>query len=251
MGFVEKKRRILSRFTAKHILTPYTLDYMGVTTEIWGYKHIATSGRYMLVKERILMPKGIPLTEEQQEQRRKEIFDASVHLFFERGFNETPMHEIAKAAGVGKSTLYDYFKSKDDILISYFENEIEKITANAQKIIQQDLSATEKLRQIMEMHLTYLVDKKLFYLKLSVEAQRLALESQQQIQIARHAYQDMIRTLIEEGIQKDEFREINPLFAARTIFTLLSTAVFTTRPTGTSEEMLQEALGIFFQGIEA
>ena len=122
---------------------------------------------------------------------------------------------------------------------------------NAQKIIRQDLSVTEKLKQIMEMHLAYLVDKKLFYLKLTVEAQRLALESQQQIQIARHAYQDILRALIEEGIQRGEFREINPLFAARSIFTLLSTAVFTTRPTGTSEEMLQEALGIFFTGIQA
>ncbi|MFN2151764.1 MAG: TetR/AcrR family transcriptional regulator [Anaerolineales bacterium] len=197
------------------------------------------------------MPKGIPLTEEEQFRRRKEIFDASVHLFLDKGFNETSMREIAKAAGVGKSTLYDYFNSKDEILISYFEDEIQKITARAQQINQQDLSVSEKLRQIMEMHLAYLVDNRLLYLKLTVEAQRLALGSQQQIQVARHAYQDMLRSLIEEGIQKGEFREINPLFAARSIFTLLSTAVFTSRPTGTPEEMLQEALDIFFTGIQA
>ena len=197
------------------------------------------------------MPKGIPLTEEEQQRRRKEIFEASVHLFLENGFHETSMRKIAKAAGVGKSTLYDYFKSKDEILISYFEDEIQKITANAQKIAQQDLSVSEKLKQIMEMHLKYLVDNKLLYLKLTVEAQRLALGSQQQIQSARHAYQDMLRNLIEEGIQNGEFREINPLFGARTIFTLLSTAVFTSRPTGTPEEMLQEALGIFYTGIQA
>jgi len=196
------------------------------------------------------MPKGIPLTEEEQQRRRKQIIDASLHLFLENGFHETSMREIAKAAGMGKSTLYDYFKSKDEILISYFENEIQKITANAQKIARQNLSVSDKLKQIMEYHLAYLVDKKLFYLKLTVEAQRLALESQQQIQIARHAYQDMLRTLIEEGIQSGEFREISPLFAARSIFTLLSTAVFTSRPTGTPEEMLQEALGIFFTGIQ-
>ena len=195
------------------------------------------------------MPKGIPLTEEQQQLRRKEIFDASVHLFLQQGFNETAMHEIAKAAGMGKSTLYDYFKSKDEILISYFEDEIQKITGKAEKIIEQDLSVSEKLKQIMEMHLTYLVDKKLLYLKLTVEAQRLALGSQQRIQIARHAYQDMLRALIEEGIQNGEFREINPLFAARSIFTLLSTAAFTSRPTGTPEEMLGEAMGIFFRGV--
>ena len=191
------------------------------------------------------------LTEEEQFRRRKEIFDASVHLFLDKGFNETSMREIAKAAGVGKSTLYDYFNSKDEILISYFEDEIQKITARAQQINQQDLSVSEKLRQIMEMHLAYLVDNRLLYLKLTVEAQRLALGSQQQIQVARHAYQDMLRSLIEEGIQKGEFREINPLFAARSIFTLLSTAVFTSRPTGTPEEMLQEALDIFFTGIQA
>ena len=197
------------------------------------------------------MPKGIPLTEEQQRLRRKEIFDASVHLFLEQGFHETSMREIAEAAGMGKSTLYDYFESKDEILIFYFDIEIQKITANAQKIIQQDLSVSERLRQTMEMHLAYLIDKKLFFLKLTVEAQRLPLESQQQIQNLRHAYQDMLRSLIEEGIHNGEFREINPLFATRSIFTLLSTVVFTSRPTGTPEEMLQEAFGIFFTGIQA
>ena len=195
------------------------------------------------------MPKGIPLTEELQKQRRKEIFEASVHLFLEKGFSETSMREIAEAAGVGKSTLYDYFKSKDEILISYFEDEIQKITAKAQEIARQDLGASETLKQIMEMHLTYLVDRRLLYLKLSVEAQRLSFDSQQQIQIARHAYQDMLHTLIETGVQSGEFRDVNPLFAARSIFALLSTAVFTSRPTGTPEEMLQEALRIFFTGI--
>ena len=197
------------------------------------------------------MPKGIPLTEEEQQRRRKEIFDASVHLFLDQGFNETSMREIARVVGVGKSTLYDYFKSKDDILISYFEGEIQEITASAQHIIKQDLSTSEKLEQIMKMHLAYLVDKKNLFLKLTVEAQRLALDSQQQIQIARHAYQDMLRTLIEEGVQSGEFRAVNSLFAARSFFTLLSTAVFTSRPTGTPEEMLQEAMAIFFRGIRA
>jgi AcrR family transcriptional regulator len=196
------------------------------------------------------MPKGIPLTEEEQERRRKEIFAASVHLFLEKGFNETSMREIAQAAGVGKSTLYDYFKSKDEILVSYFENEIEVITERAQEIVAQDMDVPTKLRKIMKMHLAYLVDNKKLYLKLSVESQRLSLGSQQQIQSKRYAYQDMIRTLVEEGIQQEEFRPVNPLFAARSIITLLSLAVFTSRPTGTPEEMLEDAIAIFFEGIQ-
>jgi len=196
------------------------------------------------------MPKGIPLTEEEQNRRRREIFDASVHLFLEKGFHETSMREIAEAAGVGKSTLYDYFSTKDDILVSYFENAIQTITKRAQEILRQDLDIPEKLRQIMQMHLEFLVDNKQIFLNLSIEAQRLSAESQERIQLERHAYQDMLRALIEEGIRRQEFRPVNPLFAARTIFSLLSIAVYTSRPTGTPEEMLEEAMGIFFQGVQ-
>ncbi len=197
------------------------------------------------------MPKGIPLTEEEQERRRKEIFDASLQLILEKGFNETSMREIARAANIGKSTLYDYYKSKDEILISYFEDEIEKLTDRAQEIIQQDHGVTEKLKRIMLMHMRYLVENKHTFLKLSVEVQRLSLESQEKIQAKRHAYQDMLRTLVEEGIRDGEFRAVNPLLAARSIFNLLATAVFTSRPTGTPEEMLEDVLDIFFAGIQS
>ena len=153
------------------------------------------------------MPKGVPLTEEEQQRRRKEIFDASAHLFLENGFNETSMREIANAAGIGKSTLYDYFKTKDDIMVSYFENELEQITERAQTVMEQKLNVTEKLRKIMQMHLEYLVDNKNFYLKLSIEAQRLSIESQQRIQTRRYAYQDMLRDL-DRG--RDQIGRISP-----------------------------------------
>ena len=66
------------------------------------------------------MPKGIPLTEEEQANRRHEIFHKVVHVFAKKGFHETSMREIAASAGLGKSTLYDYFKTKDEILLYFF-----------------------------------------------------------------------------------------------------------------------------------
>ncbi len=197
------------------------------------------------------MPKGIPLTQEEQHRRRKEIFSASVSLFLEKGFTETSMREIAHAAGVGKSTLYDYFTSKEEILVFYFGDQIQEIAQRALEIVNQDSSITEKIKKIMQMHLSYLIGNKHVFLNLSVEAQRLSAESQQEIQTKRHAYQDMLRELVEEGIRLGEFRPVNPLFAARSIFSLLSLAVFTSRPTGTPIEMLEEAMGIFFNGIQA
>jgi AcrR family transcriptional regulator len=197
------------------------------------------------------MPKGIPLTDEELNRRRKEICYACIPLFLEKGFHETSMREVAEAAGVGKSTLYDYFPSKDEIMIFYFESALQMITERAREIIQGNSSVRDKLSKIMEMHMGYLVENKHFFLRLSMEAQRLSAESQEKIQVERHAYQDMLCALIEEGINQGEFRAIPPLFATRSIFSLLSTAVFTTRPTGSPEEMLAQALAIFFQGIQA
>ena len=48
------------------------------------------------------MPKGIPLTEEEQAKRRHEIFHQVVGVFLKKGFQETSMREIAEAAGLGQ-----------------------------------------------------------------------------------------------------------------------------------------------------
>jgi len=197
------------------------------------------------------MPKGIPLTEEELDRRRHEIFGASVHLFLNKGFRETSMREIADAAGMGKSTLYDYFKTKDEILLWGVEDQILDLTSATQKIIDQPNPALERLQKIMKNHLEYLVANKEFYLKLSFEVQRLAIESQKQIQEKRHLYQDLIRSLIAEGIQEGAFRPVDPLLVSRTLITVLTPAVYTSRPTGTPQEMLNEAFDIIMKGIQA
>lgn len=125
------------------------------------------------------------------------------------------------------------------------------LTVAAQDIVSQPVSALERLRQVMKLHLNYLVDNKEFYLKLSFEVQRLTIESQQRIQVKRHAYQDLIRQLIDEGIQEGTFRPVNALLVSRTLLTALTPAVYTSRPTGTPQEMLDEAFDIVMKGIQA
>ncbi|HSQ18480.1 MAG TPA: TetR/AcrR family transcriptional regulator [Anaerolineales bacterium] len=197
------------------------------------------------------MPKGIPLTQEELTRRRGEILTAAMGVIIRKGFLETSMREIAESAGVGKSTLYDYFPSKDEIMIAYVVDEVQRMTAQAQAIIAQDISVTEKFRHIWRNHLENMLANKQMYIKISFEAQRLSLESQQRIQVHRHAYQDMLCELVEEGVRSSEFRPVNPLLAIRAMFSLLTPMVFTSRPTGSPEQMLEEGLDIIFNGLEA
>jgi AcrR family transcriptional regulator len=197
------------------------------------------------------MPKGTPLTEEELLRRRDEIFKAAMHLFVEKGFNETSMREIAEAAKVGKSTLYDYFPSKDEILITFVVDEVQQMTTWAKETIAQELSIADKFRRILRQHLEYMLSNKRLFLKLTFEAQRLSTESQQRIQMHRYAYQDMLCELIREGIRRGEFRPVNPMLALRSMFGLLTSAAYTSRPTGSPDAMLMEAFDIIFKGLEA
>lgn len=154
------------------------------------------------------------------------------------------------AAGLGKSTLYDYFQTKDEILVYFFEDQLSDMTAEAQKIAMENCSADVRLRKIMEAYMESLQANKSLFMKLTFEAQRLKPESQKQIQNSRHAYQDMIRALIEEGIREGVFRRVNSLLAARLLLSTVGPVLFGSRLTGTPQDMLRETLDIFFRGIE-
>jgi len=196
------------------------------------------------------MPKGIPLTDEEIAKRRHKIFHQVLKIFLKKGFQETSMREIAEAAGLGKSTLYDYFKTKDEILVYFFEDQLNDLTAEAQKIAMQNLMADKRLRQIMETYIDNLQANKNLFLKLSFESQRLKAASQKQIQDKRHAYEDMIRALIDEGIREGVFRKVNSALAARLLISTVTPVIHGTRLNGTPQEMLTDTLDIFFNGIE-
>jgi AcrR family transcriptional regulator len=57
-------------------------------------------------------------TRKSADERRKDILEAAVKLFGERGFNETPLEEVAAAAGIAKPTIYLYFDTKEHILLA-------------------------------------------------------------------------------------------------------------------------------------
>jgi AcrR family transcriptional regulator len=198
------------------------------------------------------MPKGIPLTPDELARRRKQIAAAAMELFYAHGFSETSMRQIAEAAEVGKSTLYDYFPTKEDILIFLAEEEINANLHKAEKIAFSNSSNTtayEKLRKIMHMHLAYMVENKNLYLKLAVELQRLSAQGQRRIQVRRYAYQDLLSSLVEQGINEGVFRPVTPLLAARALLNILTPVVFTSRPTGSPQEMLDELFDLLMDGI--
>ncbi|MBC8506236.1 MAG: TetR/AcrR family transcriptional regulator [Anaerolineales bacterium] len=194
------------------------------------------------------MPKGIPLTNEDRELRRSEIAHAAADLIFEKGFTETSVNQIAKAAGIGKSTLYDFFSNKDEIILYLMEKFLIEVTSRAKAIIAGEGSVIERLRRVMQMHLEFLLRNKAFILKLTLETQRLSIENQKIYQVKRYAYQDLLIELIEQGIADGSFRQIDSGMLMKTLLAAMSPVVYTSRPVGTPQEMLDKTLNLILEG---
>ena len=80
--------------------------------------------------------------------RRAAIIDAAVGIFAKKGYRDTTLDEIAITSEFGKGTIYNYFKSKEDIYSAI----IDDVSANLFEIIQQADSGTKTSKDFFEMH---------------------------------------------------------------------------------------------------
>ena len=94
------------------------------------------------------------VNQEAKRETKKSIILAASKLFIELGFQKTTMKKIAKMAGIGDATIYNYFKTKEDIIIGYFEWQTEQTIEEVWSIDDLDeYSIQEKLQVLLDIFL--------------------------------------------------------------------------------------------------
>ncbi|MFA6642696.1 MAG: TetR/AcrR family transcriptional regulator [Methanomethylophilus sp.] len=105
--------------------------------------------------------------ERRREDSRRQILNAAMELFFEKGYNETTTRDIVHKTGILNGSLYNRFKSKDDILRSVVAETINDALAVSEKSLEQekDLLVAVVLPAAMELYAASLSSKvaELFY----------------------------------------------------------------------------------------
>src|ERR1044071_8402367 len=89
--------------------------------------------------------------------KRARILASAERVFAKRGFFAARVSEIAKEAGVADGTIYLYFKSKDDLLISLFESRMKQVNLQLRAAIA-DRAPAEQLRAFIRAYLQLVAD---------------------------------------------------------------------------------------------
>src|SRR3982074_2100546 len=82
----------------------------------------------------------------------QQIIEAAVRVFARQGYFNSRVSDIAREAGIAAGTIYLYFKTKEDILITLFREKMAAFEASLRRAIAGEPDAVAKVRRLVQLH---------------------------------------------------------------------------------------------------
>jgi len=134
------------------------------------------------------------------------ILNAALKVIAENGFHGAQVSKIAKEAGVADGTIYLYFKNKEDILISLFQQRLGALVDQFHVSIQDTDSAAAALRTVCHIHYSELERNIHLAYVTQIELRQSNIELRKAIGASVKPYIKLIEHILERGVQSGEFR---------------------------------------------
>ena len=151
--------------------------------------------------------------------KRDVILKAATEVFARRGYFQSQVADIARAAGVAAGTVYLYFRSKDDLLVSIFERTMKETLAEGHAAIAGVDDPRERLRRIARLHLERMGRDRDLAVVFQVELRQSTKFMERFSSTYLRDYLGIIRDTIAEGQAAGVFRDtFNPTIAAKALF---------------------------------
>ena len=146
----------------------------------------------------------------EREVRKKNILGGALRVFHSSGIEKTTMDEIAAESGFGKATLYYYFTSKDEVFIAIMEDGWRQLWEGIESKIVQDVTPRKKFMGIIKKMASIVKSNKILYGFLFTAPNHIQDESKQSWKTYQERLYSILKSIIEEGIKKNEFIDLNP-----------------------------------------
>jgi len=162
--------------------------------------------------------------EEHKRQTRAQILDAAADLFRSYGYTDTNLGDISAFVGIGRTTLYEYFSDKEDVLVNLVEDRIPGVVERLLAGVPDEVSLRERLGELIVRGLAFVSNDDDLGSILMREVPRLSEPAQRRIRRAHKPLEDEVIRLCEMGIQSGEFRQFDPVDAGRLVFSMMMAA---------------------------
>jgi AcrR family transcriptional regulator len=146
--------------------------------------------------------------------RKDDLTAAALDVFGEQGYQTASMREIAHRAGVTQAAIYYHFRCKEDILFALIETFTEEMLSTLMKILVESTSPSEKLRKLIQAHVSLIVGRRK-HLKILIEDKtHLSPDRLRMIRQKERTIFTIYRSCIEEMRKSGELSAVDPSIAA-------------------------------------
>jgi AcrR family transcriptional regulator len=161
---------------------------------------------------------------EHRAMMQREILDAAAALFRAQGYADTSLGDVAAYVGIGRTTLYEYFSDKEDLLASVVEDRIPSVMDGLVGDIPEDIPVADRLAELIVRGIEYVSSDDDLGSMLMRETPRLGRDAQQRVRATHQRLLDEITALCREGIDGGEFQAYEPEVAGQLVFANLWSA---------------------------
>lgn len=188
-----------------------------------------------------------------KEEVRTHIVGVARRIFTRFGFRKTTMEKIADASQKAKSSIYYYFKSKEEIFKAVVEKETWELKERLDQTILKNESPVEKLKAYMLFRLHYVKKLGNFYAALNEES----LSHLDFILEIRRNFEEeerqVVREILDDGMKRGYFKLTSPEIGAIAISTMMKglelPLLLSDEHKTDREELLEDLIRVLFYGI--
>ena len=139
-------------------------------------------------------------------EKPQQIIDAAVRVFARNGYYNSRVSDIAREAGIASGTIYLYFKTKDEILVTLFREKMAAWVESVRREIASESDAVGRLRRLVRLHFSVLEQNPDLAEVVQVELRQghkfFRGASAQEVS----SYFALVQSVLEEGIAAGQIR---------------------------------------------
>jgi 3-oxoacyl-[acyl-carrier protein] reductase len=198
---------------------------------------------------------GIPTTIKNEKlvlKRRQQIILAAIKLFARKGFHESTMRELSKAAGISHGNIYDYFGNKEDIFFMIHEFIGKENDERLNKVIETEDEPLNKLQKMIRSEFEILNQWTDGILLLYQETHILKKAYLKKLLQREREHVSRYEIVLQDGIKRKIFRDVNIRVMANLIKVMVDSWVFKRWDLHThtnQDEMIEAIIGLIAKGL--
>lgn len=158
----------------------------------------------------------------EREARRNLILDAAERLFVEKGYAETSISDIAARADFSRTSVYQYFASKEEIYLRILDRYTDLLTKRVTRATANSSPVPDKIAAFLEQIRAIIKEKpnffSLYFIQRHQVEPRLSSELKDRMNAKRRKLENVFRDFYREGIERGEVRNISVKDASNLFF---------------------------------